>query len=249
MEKTHANTMEAGSGEPVPLSRRGLIGLLGAAAGLSAGCDGDTTPTPTTPATPSAPATPTTSTPTGSQCAITPEETGGPFPSIGDFVRSDVRGGSEGTELRLEITVVDASDNCAPVSGAAVSIWQCDAAGDYSQYGSARSETFLRGVQTTDAEGKVEFTTVYPGWYQGRATHIHVEVSLEGRTLKTSQIAFPDEVSAAVHATGVYAPHGRNPTTNASDGIFRDGVSLQLASLSGDPGAGYRGTFQLGVAL
>ena len=97
--------------------------------------------------------------------------------------------------------------------------------------------------------GRVTFTTIYPGWYQGRATHIHVEVSQNGRSVKATQIAFPEDVTAAVYRTGVYASSGQNPTTNARDGIFSDGVSAELVSLAGDTGSGYSGTFQIGIAL
>ena len=126
-------------------------------------------------------------------------------------------------------------------------IWQCDADGNYSPYGTERSATYLRGVQTTDASGRV--TTIYPGWYQGRATHIHVEVSQNGRTIKTTQIAFPEDVTAAVYRTGVYASGGQNPTTNARDGIFGDGVSSELLTVAGDTSNGYSGMFQVGIAL
>jgi protocatechuate 3,4-dioxygenase beta subunit len=130
-----------------------------------------------------------------------------------------------------------------------VDIWQCDADGNYSQYGSERTLTYLRGIQTTDANGRVTFTTIYPGWYQGRATHIHVEVTVNGRSVKVTQIAFPEDVTAAVYRAGVYASSGQNPTTNATDGVFRDGVSEEMVSLVGDTTSGYTGTFQIGVAL
>ena len=152
-------------------------------------------------------------------------------------------------ELGLTITVVNASDNCAPVVGATVSIWQCDAAGSYSQYGTESNESFLRGIQTTDADGQVRFITVYPGWYRGRATHIHVEAFVDGRSLHVSQIAFPEAVSAAVHTSGVYAARGESPTRNATDSVFRDSTSQQTATLTGDPNRGYQATFQFGVAV
>jgi protocatechuate 3,4-dioxygenase beta subunit len=111
---------------------------------------------------------------------------------------------------------------------AAVEVWHCDTAGVYSEYGSG--QTFLRGLQTTDRSGAVKFTTVYPGWYAGRATHIHVEVFVNGAAVKTTQIAFPESVSAEVYASGVYASHGQNPTSNSRDGIFADGVNDELAT-------------------
>src|SRR6185436_6475398 len=130
------------------------------------------------PTSPTTTTTTTTTTSTNAQCAVTPQETAGPFPSLTDLIRSDIREGKQGTPLTLTIRVVNASGACAAVSGAAVEIWQCDATGDYSLYGSQTARTYLRGIQTTYANGEVTFTTIYPGWYQGRATHIHVEVSV-----------------------------------------------------------------------
>jgi protocatechuate 3,4-dioxygenase beta subunit len=135
------------------------------------------------------------------------------------------------------------------VSGANVEIWQCDHEGVYSEYGQGVGQTFLRGVQTTDAQGQVRFDTVYPGWYQGRATHIHVEVTMGGRSIKVTQIAFPEDITAAVYRTGVYAAKGQNSTTNSRDGVFADGVSQEMISLSGNTTSGFAGAFQVGVAI
>jgi protocatechuate 3,4-dioxygenase beta subunit len=152
--------------------------------------------------------------------------------------------------LTLTITVVNTNASCAPVSGALVDIWQCDHDGNYSQYGSERNLTYLRGLQTTDASGRVTFVTVYPGWYQGRATHIHVEVTINGRSAKVTQIAFPEDVSAQVYRTGVYASSGQNPTTNARDNVFGDGVADEMITITGgDTTNGYTSTFQVGIAL
>jgi protocatechuate 3,4-dioxygenase beta subunit len=157
------------------LSRRealSLLGVAGAAATLGCGSDSGTSPTTTTGATGG--------TESSAACAVTPTETLGPYPSLTNFVRSDIREGKSGLPLTLTITVVNASNACGPVANAAVDIWQCDALGNYSEYAqpgySGAGQTFLRGIQTTDAGGRVTFTTVFPGWYQGRATHIHVEV-------------------------------------------------------------------------
>src|SRR4030095_3563413 len=135
---------------------------------------------------------------TGAACAVTPNETIGPSPSLVDLLRSDTREGKSGTQLDLIITVVNTAASCAPLTGVNVEIWQCDATGNYSQYGSERAQTYLRGIQTTNASGQVTFTTIYPGWYQGRATHIHVEVTRNGSSLKVTQIAFPETVNAQV---------------------------------------------------
>lgn len=225
------------------IDRREAIATLGAAgAALAIGCGGDT---PTSPST-----TPTTTTGgTNAACAVTPTETAGPFPSLTDLIRSDIREDRQGARLTLTITVVNTNSGCSPVSGANVEIWQCDAAGGYSQYGSQTNATYLRGIQTTDANGQVTFTTIFPGWYQGRATHIHVEVTRNGTPVKVTQIAFPDTTNAAVYSTGVYAARGANPTSNAGDDIFRDSLSSELAAVSGDAASGLTATFQVAVAV
>jgi protocatechuate 3,4-dioxygenase beta subunit len=109
--------------------------------------------------------------------------------------------------------------------GLPVEIWHCDAAGEYSEYSqpgfNGVGQTFLRGVQTTDASGQVSFTTIYPGWYAGRATHIHVEVYRNGTNIKTTQIAFPESVTSAVYASGVYASKGGIPRARPGTWCFR----------------------------
>lgn len=97
--------------------------------------------------------------------------------------------------------------------------------------------------------GEVVFTTIYPGWYAGRATHIHVEVAVGGRSVKVTQIAFTESVNAAVYASGAYAARGRNPIANASDGIFADSLASELVTPTGDPASGYSVAFQVAVAI
>ena len=223
------------------LSRREALGVIGAAGAAMVACNSSspTSPTPTS-TTPGA---------TSAACVVTPTETAGPFPSIELPVRSDVREDRQGTPLALAITVVNAGASCAPVTNASVEIWHCDAAGDYSEYGSVRSSTWLRGIQPVDANGVARFTTIYPGWYGGRATHIHIEVFVNNRSVKTSQIAFPEEINSAVYATGVYAPRGPNPTKNDRDGIFADGFTSELATVTGNATSGLTATFQVGITL
>src|SRR5688572_6324111 len=227
------------------VSRRQALGVIGAAGAAMVACNGST---PTSPTTTTTTATTTTTTPTSSAaCVVTPSETAGPFPSITLPVRSDVREDRTGLLLNLAITVVNASANCAPVTNASVEIWHCDAAGGYSEYGNLTSSTWLRGIQPVDAGGVARFTTIYPGWYAGRATHIHIEVFVNNRSVKTSQIAFPEEINSAVYATGVYASKGQNPTKNDRDGIFSDGFTSELATLTGNTVSGYTATFQVGI--
>jgi protocatechuate 3,4-dioxygenase beta subunit len=229
--------------EAKEISRREAIAAIGAAgAAFVLGC-GDSPTTPST--TPGA----TSAVGSNAACAVTPGETVGPFPSLVDLFRSDIREGKSGTPLTLTVKVVNANSGCAPVSNANVDIWQCDAAGNYSQYQSQAGQTYLRGIQTTDGNGEVRFTTIYPGWYQGRATHIHAEVIVNGRSVKVTQMAFDEAVNRAVHASGVYAARGSNPTSNSADGIFADSLSSELVTPVGDPANGYAVTFQIGVAI
>jgi len=226
------------------IGRREAICALGAAgAALALGCGGNS---PTSPSTITATTTGTGT--TSAACAVTPSETVGPYPSLAELVRSDIREGRSGTTLTLIIAVVDSSNNCNPVANANVKIWQCDAAGNYSQYGTQTAQTYLRGIQTTNANGEVTFTTIYPGWYQGRATHVHAEVVRNGSSVKVTQIAFPEDVTAAVYATGVYASRGSNPTSNTRDNVFSDSVASELATVSGDPSSGYRAIFRIAIA-
>lgn len=227
------------------LGRRAAFGAIGAAAAAVAVACGDS---PTSPSSTSASDT-TTTTSSNATCAVTPTETIGPYPSRNDMFRNDVRENRQGTTLTLTVKVVNVNSACAAVSGADVEIWQCDAAGDYSQYGSQTAATFLRGIQTTNASGEVTFTTIYPGWYQGRATHIHVEVTMGGRSIKVTQIAFPEAVNNAVHTQGVYASRGVNPTSNQSDNIFADSLASELVTPVGSPSSGYTATFQVGVSV
>jgi len=233
------------------LNRREALGFLGAA-GLAfvGGCASPTSPSET-----STGSTGSTGGTNTANCVVTPEETAGPYPDRTGmlnnpaFFRRDVTEGRPGLPLSLTITVVNTKTSCGPLADAAVEIWQCDAAGNYSEYGQSSGQTFLRGLQTTDSSGKVTFNTIYPGWYMGRATHIHVEIFVNGRTVKTTQIAFPESVSASVYRTGVYASKGLNATTNASDNVFSDGVQDEMATLSGDPTSGYTGTITIGVSV
>ena len=219
------------------IGRREAIAVIGAAsAALALGCR-------ESPASPSA----TTGTGSNAACAVTPAETLGPFPSRTDLFRGDIREGKSGTLLTLTIRVVNVSSACAAVPNANVEIWHVDAAGDYSEYGSQTSQTFLRGIQTTNSSGDVAFTTIYPGWYQGRATHIHVEVVIDGVSRKVTQIAFPESVNNAVHGSGVYAARGANPISNTSDGIFADSLSSELITPAGNAASGYSATFRVGI--
>jgi len=242
------------------VSRRQALEALSMAAGAAVmgACGGSSPTSPTTVAT----TTTTTTTggaPSSAACAVAASETQGPYPDMtgminnAAFFRRDVTEGRSGLPVTLAMTIVNAAAGCAAVSGANVEIWQCDAEGHYSEYAqpgyNGTGQTFLRGLQTTDASGLVTFRTIYPGWYMGRATHIHVEIFVNGRSVKTTQVAFPESVSAQVYRTGVYAAHGQNPTSNSSDMVFLDGTSTELATLAGDTTSGYTATITLGVSV
>jgi protocatechuate 3,4-dioxygenase beta subunit len=224
--------------------REALLTFTAAGAALAVACGGDST-------TSASDATTSGTTETGStnsSCAVTPTETIGPYPSTRDLVRSDVRDGKEGVPLELTVRVVNASNGCSPLPGHNVEIWHVDAAGNYSQYGSQASANFLRGILTTNAAGEVTFTTIYPGWYQGRATHIHLEVTQNGVSRRVTQIAFPESVNDEVHRSGVYAARGANPITNLRDGIFADSLASEIVTPMGSPATGYTALFQVAIA-
>ena len=235
------------------LDRRDAIRMMGAAgaAAVAAACGSGTATSPSTVGSTATTGTGATGGPssTSDACAVSPNETAGPYPSKSDIFRSDIRENRSGVPLALTIRVINVSNGCAPLANANVEIWQCDAGGNYSEYGTQISQTYLRGIQTTDANGQVNFMTVYPGWYQGLATHIHIEVTINGRSVKVTQIAFPEAINAAVYATGVYASRGNNPTSNLQDGIFADSLSSELVTPSGNPAAGYSASYQVGVTV
>jgi protocatechuate 3,4-dioxygenase beta subunit len=196
-----------------------------------------------------------------------PEETAGPYPGDGSngvnvltesgIVRSDITssfgdasGVAEGVPVTVKLTVYDLNgDDVAAMSGAAVYLWHCNREGEYSMYSEAiADENYLRGVQETDAEGRVEFTSIFPACYSGRWPHMHFEVyqSLDDATsytnkLRTSQLALPEDVCADVFATDGYEQSVTNLAQISldSDGIFSDGYSLQMATVTGSIDDGY----------
>ncbi len=173
-------------------------------------------------------------------CTVTAEQTEGPFYFDVDRIRSDIRDDREGAELRLGVRVRDASD-CTAIPDAVVDVWHCDAEGSYSAVG----ETYLRGAQVTNAEGVVEFTTVYPGWYPGRTIHIHAKVHLDRETVLTTQLYFDDAFSARVFAgDDAYPGESNRDGFNASDGHYSQDLDLTLSEERGR----YLGRITLDVA-
>tara|TARA_R110002096_G_scaffold418279_1_gene622272 strand:+ start:3337 stop:4107 length:771 start_codon:yes stop_codon:yes gene_type:complete len=178
-------------------------------------------------------------------CVLTPEQTSGPY-YVKSPLRSKITEDRPGLPLKLAIEVVKMPD-CAPLEGATVEIWQCDARGYYSGYSKATvrapfdtlasilinqkngsipptdSETFMRGGQVTDAKGVVEFETIFPGWYDPRVTHIHIKVSREGETFLTTQLYFPDELVADIYTNHPdYKDYGPCPYNLSNDSALRD---------------------------
>jgi protocatechuate 3,4-dioxygenase beta subunit len=181
-------------------------------------------------------------------CSTSPTETKGPFPILTptQLVRASIIGNRTGVALLMTLTIQDKSNGCTPLSGVFVDVWHCDKDGNYSQYGGTSmqttdytSENFLRGRQTTDSNGKVSFISIFPGWYSGRAPHIHLEVlSASGSSLLVSQIAFPKNICDTVYATSGY--NGTANQLNETDNVFSDSLSLNMAdSLTGNVTDGY----------
>jgi protocatechuate 3,4-dioxygenase beta subunit len=199
-------------------------------------------------------------------CAVIPEETAGPFPGDGSngpnvlaqsgIVREDIRSSfgtstttAKGVQLTIKLTIQDAANNCAPLTGAAVYLWHCDQAGNYSLYSqAAASENYLRGVQATDGSGVATFKSIFPACYSGRGPHIHFEVytDLEAATneankVATSQIALPKDACDLVYATDGYSQSVANlaRVSLQSDMVFGDdGAIHELGTITGDVASG-----------
>ena len=140
-------------------------------------------------------------------CLLTPQSIEGPFYLDPRLVRAKIAEGRAGVPLRVDLRIIDGA-TCKPSKRARVDIWHADAGGIYSGYDgqgdkqdlSTVGQTFLRGTQFTDGRGAVRFETIYPGWYEGRATHIHFKVLLEERNVLTGQMYFPDAVNEFIYA-------------------------------------------------
>lgn len=179
-------------------------------------------------------------------CEPSPTETAGPFPIVSpsSLVKSNIVGDRDGIPLVIRLTVQDTNNDCEPAKDIKVDVWMCDAKGNYSEYnnqldGDFTTKHFLRGRQVTNANGEVTFVGVYPGWYPGRAPHIHVELKdSNNQSLLVTQIAFPEDVSKEVYATSAYK--GVYDTSNTSDGTFGSSLNRNMAnSVAGDINSGY----------
>ncbi len=193
-------------------------------------------------------------------CVVRPGQTEGPFFVDGEPERSDLRVDPgtgaimSGVPLRLAFRVsrVGAS-GCTALSGAQVHVWHCDAAGSYSSVRERRSsgpgEAYLRGFQNTDAAGTARFLTIYPGWYPGRAVHVHFKIRIAdagGRSEFTSQLYFDDALSKRVYAAAPYSGRGAPELSNRDDFLFRHGGERLLLDVT-PTGEGYAAVFDIGL--
>lgn len=246
------------------------------------GGDSDSATTTTTTTTGTTTTGTTTGTTTVTSCTNINSETAGPYPGDGTnsnssgsvqnalllsgIHRSDIRSSinsssttAAGIVLTVTLTLVNTSASCASLAGYAIYLWHCDRDGKYSMY-DLPTENYLRGVQVTDSNGSVTFTTSFPGCYSGRMPHIHFEVYASlaaavsntpvGDQVRTSQIALPTDVCSAVYATTGYATSVANfaATSFARDGVFSDGTSTQMATVTGSTSAGYAASLVVGIS-
>ncbi|WP_322761785.1 intradiol ring-cleavage dioxygenase [Frankia sp. Cr2] len=258
-----------------PLNRRKLFALGGVTLGGAAlaGCQVTSLPGGSSSGTGTATATPSATTSAASTCVLTSELEQGPFWLDKSIVRKNITEGKSGAALTLRVTVVDYKNSCAPLSNVAVGIWHCDAWGYYSGFtssspgGSAPAEdgvgdenTYLRGIQFTNSSGVVEFRTIFPGWYNPRAVHIHCKVYTGGAVDSTAntyaggtphhtgQFFFADSLVTQVEATKPYSSHTGTITTLANDRVYTGkGVQDGLLTVTGSASAGFIGTIAVGV--
>ena len=177
-------------------------------------------------------------------CVLTPEAGEGPYYIDPKLLRSDITSGQAGAPLELALQVVRAGD-CATLANARVDVWHADAIGLYSGYAKqsgvggistepAVGKQYLRGTQLTDAQGNVQFRTIFPSWYGGRTPHVHFKVFLANKEVVASQIFFPDEINKEVFAEWQpYRQHvSKRRTFNDNDPI-KQGVYSEVARQRG----------------
>jgi len=175
-------------------------------------------------------------------------------------VRSNIVDGQTGVPLTIKITICNTNNSCAALSGALVDIWHCTALGYYSEYDDTpggsyaavdyTSSHFLRGRQTTDSNGLVTFTSIFPGWYSPRAPHIHAHIyNSAGTSLLITQIAFPTDICNTVYTTvSPYSARGEQDTANTADMVFSDSLATELSTVTGSVSDGYVLTMTIYVA-
>ncbi len=182
-------------------------------------------------------------------CALTPNKTIGPYFVEEKLNRSDVRESQLGADLTVTMYLFDAANDCAPVVGAQVDVWHANYQGKYSDESAngTSGQAWLRGYQVTDADGKVAFTTKYPGWYSGRAVHIHFRVRTSSSDF-TSQMFFTDDQNATVFASDPYASRGTPDVKDAQDSILGSDADVLTLHPTGSNGAGWSADFSVGLS-
>lgn len=199
-------------------------------------------------------------------CRLITQDIAGPFRTADVPMRSDITDGQVGTPLTLNFQVVD-SFGCQPLAGALVSIWHANASGLYSGVNNimlgaglepeggaidTTGQNFLRGTQRTDADGRVTFRSIFPGWYRPRATHAHIMVfPPDYGEVTTTQLYFPDEVCDMAYQGEHYAQRGPNPI-RTDPGAFSPSDGTDAADLWLDlrrAGDGFEANHQLGVTF
>ena len=181
----------------------------------------------------------------GEDCEVSPKETKGPFPNKtpSAYMKENIIGDRKGIALLITMTILSKNEGCKPIANALVDVWHCDSEGNYSEYhmrsGDLSEKHFLRGRQTSDANGQVSFVSIFPGYYRGRAPHLHVEVlSKNKKSLLATQIAFPDAICDTVYVTENYL--GTDYISSQSDSLFKDSLDQNMAdSITGNNKDGY----------
>lgn len=234
----------------------GMIGMLGAGA-IATACGGSSKNAASTASSSSSSATGSSSSSSSSSAGasaapvscvtLTPEVTEGPYYLDLNNVRRDITDGRPGTALDLKITVIDAT-TCNPIEGAAVDVWHCDATGVYSGFNQGQGATFLRGTQLTDRQGLSEFSTIVPGFYMGRAVHVHMKVHTGGTVVHTGQVFFDPTLISTVYASAPYSAHGSAPDTpNSRDSIYTQAGATNAVLKMTPATSGYTGEITVAV--
>jgi protocatechuate 3,4-dioxygenase beta subunit len=204
---------------------------------------------------------------TSGVCTLTAEATEDDYALTGALMRQDIREDKEGLQIDYTFTVVDTANDCAPLSGALVEIWQCDALGEYSgfvgDHGNTEDDdsTWLRGGNVTDSDGQVLFTSIWPGHYEGRAAHVHLRVHTDvtfvddtysgGNVVHTGEVFFDPDLNTTVQALSPYSDNTTTETDLDDDTVY-DGEGapsglLTIEAVGDDPSDGYTATLTIGV--
>jgi protocatechuate 3,4-dioxygenase beta subunit len=194
-----------------------------------------------------------------STCVVKPQQEEGPFFVDEELNRSDLRTDPsndsvvEGVpvDLTFNVSWIDSSSSCTPLAGAVVNVWQCNALGSYSDVEDKAGQKFLRGYQVTDESGIARFTSIYPGWYEGRTVHTHFKVRTDPKTEQgyefTTQLYYDDALTDQIHAQDPYAEKEQRTIKNNNDRVFQDGGDELMLDLTQDGQGGYTGTFDIAL--